>query len=715
MGLMIIYDFSSIQIFNQSLDLTKITDILWSAHVVIKRLRGFDIEMKGPILMVDPTANWWYRDYYVSFIESRLDFYHRGSLIGVDLCVETLFRGLNVSLLSGMSNVILHLEENAQYDHTICPFVFDKADVYGFVFSSIQNHLLVHHLLSFFSTNATTSSVLISDVTFSDLYNVEINETIMNRYVFNSIRRLAFFGKFIISQSDLFKSFRLLNELGLAMDQAYDFFHMSTTEWMSSLFQHGQEFKSARDKIDFLNNQNASLIFRLTLDDFSREYTYPNEDFCLFRYLSLNKLMTVQMGLLAANVKSCTFLFLTQNSFIDSYPINFTKLNLEQAELSSCNISHYSLLCSNISVTNQVHKWPLHSNRQDMIFILTWAELIGPIISFPIVSALGFVLNFISILVIKSPKNKKEKLFEEKMFRFILMNSTFNCIECLIYQFKLMSMCLGSGSIFCSKVRTSIFVQNFAIYVTGFLSETMKTCSIMTSVLFSLQRYIDTSKKEHRFMKLLTGAKIAKIAFIVIDISCLFSIVKIYTYSSDDVGFTSFDSPREFELNAYTFEKVWHLRILYFFHYVFNDFFLLIVNLVIDIKLVFVIRNDLTEKLNFKINSCQNQEISVSEKFKNDFKHKQKVENKSNAMIFSTLVMYIFCRIPELLGSVYFYNNNITEILILCKDNILCYLLDNVIEYMYMLSYCLNVIFYYKFNSSFKKGFRNFFSGGSHK
>ena len=39
-----------------------------------------------------------------------------------------------------------------------------------------------------------------------------------------------------------------------------------------------------------------------------------------------------------------------------------------------------------------------------------------------------------------------------------------------------------------------------------------------------------------------------------------------------------------------------------------------------------------------------------------------------------------------------------------------CYLLRNIIEYAYIVSYITNVFFYYKFNKNFAKGLRIFFN-----
>ena len=126
----------------------------------------------------------------------------------------------------------------------------------------------------------------------------------------------------------------------------------------------------------------------------------------------------------------------------------------------------------------------------DTVYVFEWLELIGPVITSPILAAIAFVLNLIVILIIRSKKNKKEKLFESRMFSYILFNSIFNCIECFIYVFKLLNICLGTNTLYCSDLRLEPVFQYLGI-VLGYLSETMKTCSIVTGLFFSLERYVD--------------------------------------------------------------------------------------------------------------------------------------------------------------------------------------------------------------------------------
>ena len=88
------------------------------------------------------------------------------------------------------------------------------------------------------------------------------------------------------------------------------------------------------------------------------------------------------------------------------------------------------------------------------------------------------------------------------------MNSVFICIECLVYQFRLMGICLGINSVFCPprSYRYINFVRYF-LESTFYLSEAMKSGSMITGLLFSIQRYVEATKTENARLKWISNLK----------------------------------------------------------------------------------------------------------------------------------------------------------------------------------------------------------------
>ena len=99
-------------------------------------------------------------------------------------------------------------------------------------------------------------------------------------------------------------------------------------------------------------------------------------------------------------------------------------------------------------------------------------------------------------------------------------------------------------------------------------------------------------------------------------------------------------------------------------------------------------------------------------------KLKEVVQSEKNMtrMIVFQLIICIICRLPEVGFYLHFaimdenhefYNDwNYVK---LCTVYI-CPVIINIIQFFYMLSYLTNILFYYLFNKTFKKGFKYFFT-----
>ena len=123
---------------------------------------------------------------------------------------------------------------------------------------------------------------------------------------------------------------------------------------------------------------------------------------------------------------------------------------------------------------------------------MNWIELVGPIYTFPIISLSCLITNILVIYVIKSKKTKEiieQPKENERMYNYLVINSTFNILECILSSFTLISECLGVGSLFCSSIMTYQTTQYIKVYVVSYLGEIIKTSSVIIMLLFSIVRY----------------------------------------------------------------------------------------------------------------------------------------------------------------------------------------------------------------------------------
>ena len=143
----------------------------------------------------------------------------------------------------------------------------------------------------------------------------------------------------------------------------------------------------------------------------------------------------------------------------------------------------------------------------------------------------------------------------------------------------------------------------------------------------------------------------------------------------------------------------WWFVLIYLFHYLFNDFFILLANLIFDIVLVKEIRKNLKQKkaLQLKSNSAQSEKI---------LEEIATVEKNTIKLVVYPLLMYLLCRVPELVVYLLFLFNVYPKF---CYNE-LCPLLLNVIQYLYVISYITNLFFYFKFYKVFRVSFKKSFS-----
>ena len=307
------------------------------------------------------------------------------------------------------------------------------------------------------------------------------------------------------------------------------------------------------------------------------------------------------------------------------------------------------------------------------------------------------------------------------------INSVFNCIECLIYQTRLMGMCMGTNSLFCSSIQQSETMYYFEI-VSRYLSEVMKACSIMTGLAFSIHRYIEPSNSKNKLLSAISNSSSKRKFIMMLIYGFVVSIPTFFdfSYSSHE---SVYDSPFMFSISSIKFESsfntssldyIYRLKVyFYFVKFFFNDLLMLILNVIVDCFLVSSVKKNLKQKGENAIklkhsNQFDSSPANRAKRSKED-KKRASIERKANAMIIINIFIYFICRLPELLSVFFFFYFNRLIMVSdssehLCVASSLCYLVSNSIEYLYMLSYLFNIILYYHFNSFFRKGFRNFFN-----
>ena len=180
----------------------------------------------------------------------------------------------------------------------------------------------------------------------------------------------------------------------------------------------------------------------------------------------------------------------------------------------------------------------------DFIYASELVEYIGPIVTLPIISILGFLLNAFTVLVIRHKPNKTKYFKENRIFTYMKLNSIFNAIQCFFSSFTLMNECLGYNSIFCSSIQQNIVVQWFKIIFIQYIGESMKTCSIITLLAFSIERYIQTSESKRVIAIKFQNMNIKVFVTVTLVFSFTGSAMKLLEFSVDSLEQMLVESPR---------------------------------------------------------------------------------------------------------------------------------------------------------------------------
>jgi hypothetical protein len=713
-------------VVNETLDLSVLYRETDGLVIHIFKIKGFQL-MSKPFLKVYPRLS---TDILFHFVRSSFNFYLNGTNGLEEIKSKDCDLGKidyqSINFFNNLGAAFLIYETSTKYESAICPFIFNNANIKQLTFSGLQDtrSFLVQRSLSFIEieSDQIDLNTSIFMVQFSKIYRRKLDSSILNVHVFKNTFSFTFDGTLDFIEKDLFKSFLTLGNLFFNLFNTREFLHSSVNKWMAFVYMQGMQFDNRSE----MENSNITISNAMIIQfrDYDDTYEYPDEDFCLFKYWpDLVFIVPFLYGYKAdytyveKKSDSCTLAFLSKYNdiynfkFGDIFNSNWFGLlrTLDPDFIERCDLKTRLATC--FAKPDDFIPEPTKNdfNYYDLTFVFQWLDFLGPITSFSLVAVLGFVLNLLIILILTDKRNIKNKMFEQKLYRYILVNSVFNCIECFLSIFKLVNECMGLNSIFCSSVQYTLVAQFFKACVTGYLSEFMKTCSILTNLTFSVERYIETSKTKRKMLTTFTKSSLRSIVICVVFTGAFLSLTKPFEYDIKDLAMYSYDTPSPFR-HAFSESKTWE-KALYFTHYILNDFVILVINLIVDICLVREIKRDVTKKQEFRhkeevlnnfVKTPSHSETSTDIK---------KLESKANAMIVMTLVVYLFCRLPEL-GSTFFFvyfSMYLNYYKVYCFNVNFCYLLSNTIDYLYMVSYSTNIFFYYKFNKNFKRGFKAFF------
>lgn len=246
-----------------------------------------------------------YRTRELLIENATLNFYLNGKLLTPSECTSKSFSLFPVQPLF-KSFTDLYVSSVRYPDSGICPYLINDWS------PSVEFFILADNYPKLMNISESTNDVMFNSVwlsTRSDT-NVSIDLNMIDVRLIQNCSMLGLpSATYVKIDGEFFKQFNYLNELYIQADNFGQMMRDTDTSWLSYL--------NYALKSENVNLNNASQVTSLLerdkylLVNFPYEYTFPDEDFCLYKNFPHNQLVYVYYR--PCSVCSCTVLYVLQN------------------------------------------------------------------------------------------------------------------------------------------------------------------------------------------------------------------------------------------------------------------------------------------------------------------------------------------------------------------------------------------------------------------
>ena len=667
-------------------------------QIEVIKFKGIDLSSKifqSPIDIDYPS---------ISARQIQFDFYKQNEIISEKDCNSVIIFDSFEAVFKNLQQIFSLTD--CVYKQNICAFVFKNSFIKYLKFDYFYKSSLKKNYLQFTTDmvlNSTLNSQILS-VEFNELFWIDLNLNLFNKQVFKKTLNLAILGSINNIQSDIFSYFNRIENIEFTLTNLEGFLHKGLN-WTKFIKNYKRKVR--------LNFNNYPTIF-------SNLYEYPEEDWCLFQNSINNQNIMIYSELESYQLNksrnlSCVLIgFLGNHGLHELFSLDWFKdfcnssLNYYISLLEKCNkISCYNRI--NVSSNDLIDYYDFKKAFYDL-------ESTFEFILDPVISVTGILSNLLIIHVMKKRQFKKD--FKEKMYLYIWYNSIFNIAILLLDVIEYFNKCNQYSDLICPVFYETIFSQ-YIFIVFNFLKFFLQFCSNFTILFFSIERsanLINFDSKHSMRLMLFVENHFLKILF---SFGLAFSIVKLFEYKINEMYIDS-EFPSQLhvtdDLNGHNFIII--LLIIFITDLV-SNFFIGILNLVVDIQMFFKYRKIIKEK------------IRLSTILLNSSKGKPSIENNllKYIILFSS-INFIF-RLPELILffiSKYFNLKNMLAIFIpildtsklnfsalnefedFCFFKKNCQKLLKTSQTIFKISFVSNIFVLFFTNKTFKKKMKIYFS-----
>jgi len=721
-------------ILDNSLDVSSLELILKiKILVVLTNFKGFDCDL-----------NFFKALGRIEFLvqSSTLEFFH-GNMPANSNCNTSFFRPFEQS-------IYLNFHEKMEYLSNTCPLIFFNAKIEFLIINEISSTFIGKNILGFQNSDQKNLENLNSSIYqfIIKLYHTDVGEPLLNKYVFKDLIFLDIQGQITHIENEIFKNFKNLRVLRFRMQSIQHIFARQN-KWLESINTDLDIDPEDQNRIIVYSER----VFMLILNQLFYQttlYNYPNEDLCYFKNFPHNKLVLVKLNPVFKTVCSCTEIFLIQYSYLfgdainsniksipDSYYLNqyYTQEFMKDSRqtyshcvnrsirqtinecnfkkrLSKCNLSSFQLTKNTQQVDFYMADWQFLSEKIHIIFSLYVNNIISAFSS----------IFCILILMILSGKTIEKEL--QMTYSFLRISSLFSILNMLINFLKPLANCLNEYFWCMSYLNKSSYAQYFNLIFIKFIGKSFRSASNFSHVMFSLSRYLKISKRESDFMKKISAKSYFLIIFIF---SCLINLNTFFEYliKKPEVEFSDESNGTwikhqipEIDSLSEDFTSAKYIA-LSFFNYLnifFSDILYALSCFVIDLALLRFVKKKTKESEGIRT-FVQNINTINSNKLKKNNK-RESAKNRITWIIILNGINIILFRfsfdIVGLYGYFYWYDYATgnykpnTGDYIICRYYNFCMSLEDICYCLYLISYIIQFLIFFRLDKNFKLGLKNF-------
>ena len=540
------------------------------------------------------------------FSETNFDFYDlNGTLIRS--CEQFFESGTNGFFSENEFARLVFWD--VSYRTPICPFVFN----YSIVFSLEVNFLVK----SYFKWNQMEFEVVeaekeptweIFELSLHNSYRLDLDSRLLDEQMFKEIGSLEIGGSVNSVEAGVFKNMKNLKKIRLPADYFIDLSRRQGIEWIKDL--------NSRVKVDINNpipgtTKSKQLLMFVVYLEVLRENLLDrrfqmayDEDLCLFKEFPFDQFIVVWFNHPqdeeAPYLKqpSCATLWLSQ------YYMQFAAFKavysesdinaLNRSDFASCDFKNRFKLCKKENFVSSENK-PTDFTPLDFMIVSEFTLIIFS----RLISLIGIILSVLAIIVLVKGKGSKEN-----QYHYMVIYSVSNIFIFIVQITSLLNECQFPFGIFCSGVYRSLPAQYFKIIAVEYFIAFFRLLSNLIYVAYALNRLSLVGKEHNPVTKFISELDIRIYLGVSILISGGLTVVKAFRFEvSDDVLlyvpslFTIKNIVKTWVdtwIDEPGYKALFILNVIYDF---INYIVFTLVNLAIDLSLIFKFRKVLNEKL----------------------------------------------------------------------------------------------------------------------